>query len=208
MDIEDSCDFEKRPVENAPPTHPCPQRQSHGSSLSHGAAQCAKDNGSWRDTSKRLWSSSDLIFPPLPSLSGRDMISNAERGMPYKWYSCAATQKWKYLILLLLHVIIIDNSLTLRLILSHSVLQGFHTGRFLFNRTAAVYNLEQCSLPLNLDAVKSPHHPYEPWILWKQMTAGNKSFLDVEICPQLNSWDRCECRSRFTQPFGCAASVL
>ena len=124
------------------------------------------------------------------------MISNAERGMPYKWYSCAATQKWKYLIC----YIIIDISLTLCMILLHSVLQGFHTGRFLFNSTAAVYNLDQCSLPLNLDAVKSPHHPYEPWILWKQMTAGNKSFSGVEICPQLNSWDRCECRSRFTQP--------
>ena len=37
------------------------------------------------------------------------------------------------------------------------------------------------SVPLHLDPVRSPHHPYEPWILWKQTTGGNESFSNVDI---------------------------
>ena len=37
------------------------------------------------------------------------------------------------------------------------------------------------SVPLHLDPVRSPHHPYEPWILWKQTTSGNESFSNVDI---------------------------
>ena len=48
--------------------------------------------------------------------------------------------------------------------------------------TVPLCTVQHCSVPLHLDPVRSPHHPYEPWILWKQTTARNKSFSNV--CPK------------------------
>ena len=60
-----------------------------------------------------------------------------------------------------------------------------HSALFSFVATVSTCREKYCSavrlyVPLHLDAVRGPYHPYEPWILWKQTTAGNKSFLDVE----------------------------
>ena len=82
-----------------------------------------------------------------------------------------------------MYVLVNDKPLTLSHLVTRRVLRAFYT-------LLCFPSLPQCPLvqksiaplyvPLHLDAVRGPYHPYEPWILWKQTTAGNKSFLDVE----------------------------
>ena len=124
-----------------------------------------------------LFWSSDLIFPPAASASGGDMISNVEEGLPYKWHTDTATQKWKC------HISNCKLSLTLSTAVCHCV--------WLCTVQWALYQCVQWKIGLYLSTTSSrscqePHHPYEPSILWKQTTAGNKSLSNAEMCPQVN----------------------
>ena len=82
-----------------------------------------------------------------------------------------------------MYVLVNDKPLTLSHLVTRRVLRAFYT--LLCFPSLPVSTEKYCSavrvyVPLHLDAVRGPYHPYEPWILWKQTTAGNKSFLDVE----------------------------
>ena len=56
---------------------------------------------------------------------------------------------------------------------------------FHFSSFKPLYNVTSF-VPLHLDAVRTPQHPYEARILWKQTTSTGKSFSDEETLFDVN----------------------